>query len=59
MPEALKQIKAEYDKIVENDVIPLTLGGDHTITYPIMQALAVSLYDIRRYADIREKMTLL
>jgi agmatinase len=33
-------ITAEYDKFVQQNVIPLTLGGDHFISYPILQALA-------------------
>jgi len=33
-------ITSAYDQFVQRDVIPLTLGGDHFISYPILQALA-------------------
>ncbi|KAK7090539.1 hypothetical protein V1264_010322 [Littorina saxatilis] len=39
LPEAVKQIKAAYDKLISNGCVPLTMGGDHTITYPILQAM--------------------
>ena len=42
-PEAVMQIKAAFDRLVANGCIPLTMGGDHTITYPILQAVKVSL----------------
>lgn len=29
-----------YDKIVDQNVTPLTLGGDHFVTYPILKSLA-------------------
>jgi agmatinase len=34
------QITGAYDAFVEAGVMPLTLGGDHFISYPILQALA-------------------
>ncbi|KAL8588854.1 hypothetical protein ACOMHN_011569 [Nucella lapillus] len=39
LPKAVTQIKAAYDKLIANGCIPLTLGGDHTITFPILQAI--------------------
>ena len=42
LPEAITQIKAAYDRLVANGCTPLTMGGDHTITYPILQAIKVS-----------------
>ena len=36
-------ISEQYSQIIANGCIPLTLGGDHTITYPILQAIAVSM----------------
>lgn len=41
LPEAVVQIKAAFDKIITRGCIPLTMGGDHTITYPILQAMKV------------------
>jgi len=32
-------IEADIDQIIERDALPLILGGDHAITYPIMRAI--------------------
>ncbi|OPG72056.1 agmatinase [Pseudomonas ogarae] len=61
LPDAVKRIKDAYDIILENEVVPLTLGGDHTITYPILQAIAqkhgpVALVHIDAHADVGEHM---
>ncbi len=37
--DAVRIIEESYDNILEHDVIPLTLGGDHTITLPILRAI--------------------
>src|SRR5476651_924194 len=37
--DAVRIIEQSYDRIVEQDVVPLTLGGDHTITLPILRAI--------------------
>lgn len=34
------EIKAFYDEVAEHKVMPLTAGGDHSITLPIFRALA-------------------
>ncbi|KAI8775841.1 guanidinobutyrase [Biomphalaria glabrata] len=39
LPEAVKQIREAYRQIIKNGCIPLTLGGDHTLSYPILQAM--------------------
>jgi len=44
LEEACKQIKTRYDKLIEGGCIPLTMGGDHTISYPILQAMHVNIY---------------
>jgi guanidinopropionase len=36
---AVGEIEAFYRKIVEAGAIPLTAGGDHSITYPVFRAL--------------------
>jgi guanidinopropionase len=36
---AVGEIEAFYRKIVEAGAVPLTAGGDHSITYPIFRAL--------------------
>ncbi|MBB1250268.1 agmatinase [Rhizobium sp. G21] len=54
-------ITAAYDEILGHDCIPLTLGGDHTLTYPILRAIAkkhgpVALIHIDAHADINDEM---
>ena len=34
------EVEAAYDAILEHGCVPLTLGGDHTITLPILRAMA-------------------
>ncbi len=38
--DAPKMITEAYDKFTAANVIPLTLGGDHFVSYPILQSLA-------------------
>nr|XP_010999182.2 agmatinase, mitochondrial [Camelus dromedarius] len=40
LQDSCRLIREAYQKIVAASCIPLTLGGDHTITYPILQAMA-------------------
>lgn len=54
-------ITQAYDAILAHDCIPLTLGGDHTLTYPILRAIAkkhgpVALIHIDAHADINDEM---
>lgn len=54
-------IEAAYDEILAHDVIPLTLGGDHTLSYPILKAIAkkhgpVGLVHVDAHADINDLM---
>ena len=59
--DAVRIIEASYDEILEHDVIPLTLGGDHTITLPILRAMhkkhgKVGLVHIDAHADVNDHM---
>ena len=50
-----------YDEILKHDVVPMTLGGDHTLTLPILRAIAkkhgpVGLVHIDAHADVSETM---
>ena len=50
-----------YNKVLANDVIPLTLGGDHTLSLPVLRAIAdkhgpVGLIHVDAHADINEHM---
>ncbi|XP_052033922.1 agmatinase, mitochondrial isoform X2 [Apodemus sylvaticus] len=40
LQDSCQLIREAYQNILEAGCIPLTLGGDHTITYPILQAVA-------------------
>jgi guanidinobutyrase len=54
-------ITAHYDGILAHGAIPLTLGGDHTLTWPILRAVKkrhgpVALIHVDAHADINEAM---
>lgn len=54
-------IERHYRIVAAANVIPLTLGGDHTIVLPILRALAVkhgplALVHIDAHADVNEHM---
>ncbi|XP_033012394.1 agmatinase, mitochondrial [Lacerta agilis] len=40
LKDSCRRIREAFQKIVARGCVPLTLGGDHTITYPILQAVA-------------------
>lgn len=39
LEQACQQIKERYIGLIKNGCIPLTMGGDHTLSYPILQAM--------------------
>ena len=41
LEQACGQIKDRYVELIKNKCIPLTMGGDHTVSYPILQAMKV------------------
>jgi guanidinobutyrase len=50
-----------YDDVLSHGSIPLTLGGDHTLTWPILRAMKkrhgpVALIHIDAHADINDTM---
>ncbi|MDH3534982.1 MAG: agmatinase, partial [Gammaproteobacteria bacterium] len=54
-------IEAAYDDILGKDCKPLTLGGDHTISLPILRALhrkhgPVGIVHVDAHADINDHM---
>ena len=54
-------ITAHYRGVLDHGVIPLTLGGDHTLTWPILRAIKekhgpVALIHIDAHADINDTM---
>lgn len=59
--DAVRIIEEAYDEILEHNIIPLTLGGDHTITLPILRALhkkhgKIGLVHIDAHADVNDHM---
>jgi len=42
LPMCIEDIEAWYHRVADQGVLPLTVGGDHSITYPIMKALGRS-----------------
>ncbi|XP_025019106.1 agmatinase, mitochondrial [Python bivittatus] len=40
LKDSCRRVREVFRKIVAGGCVPLTLGGDHTITYPILQAIA-------------------
>ncbi len=54
-------ITEAYTEILQHDVVPLTLGGDHTLTYPVLRAIAakhgpVALIHVDAHADTSDDM---
>ncbi len=54
-------IEAHYDELLTHAVIPVSLGGDHTIALPILRALArkhgpLGLVHVDAHADVNDEM---
>lgn len=61
LPKTVDIISTFYDEVLAHDCIPLSLGGDHVITLPILRAVAkkhgaVGLIHIDAHADVNEHM---
>ncbi|XP_059170607.1 guanidinobutyrase-like [Physella acuta] len=61
LPEAVKEIRQAYTKIIKDGCVPLTLGGDHTLSYPILQAMKdkygpVCLVHVDAHSDTSDTM---
>ncbi|WP_171174114.1 agmatinase [Ruegeria sp. HKCCD8929] len=61
LAESLKIIKSSYDGILASGVIPVAMGGDHSITLPILRAVAarhgpVALVHVDAHADVNDEM---
>ncbi len=61
LKDAVHRIEVFYDNVLTNSVIPMTLGGDHTLTLPVLRSIAkkhgpVGLVHIDAHADINEHM---
>ena len=61
LKDSLRIIKESYDAILKSDVIPVAMGGDHSITLPILRAIAqkhgpVALVHVDAHADVNDEM---
>ena len=61
LKDSVVRITDFYRSVLAHDVIPLTLGGDHTLTLPVLRAIAekhgpVGLIHVDAHADINEHM---
>ncbi|NKB60685.1 MAG: agmatinase [Gammaproteobacteria bacterium] len=61
LADSIRIIEEHYDQIVTCNVKPVTIGGDHTITLPILRALhkkhgAMALVHVDAHADINDMM---
>lgn len=61
LTDSLRIISESYDSILNYDAIPMAIGGDHSITLPILRAMArrhgpVALVHIDAHADVNDEM---
>lgn len=61
LKKSVEIIEAAYDEILSEGAVPLTLGGDHTLTLPILRAMRkkhgpVGLVHIDAHADVNDLM---
>ena len=61
LKDTVRRIEAFYDSVLTHPVIPMTLGGDHTLTLPVLRSIAkkhgpVGLVHIDAHADINDHM---
>jgi len=61
LSDSLRIIADSYDAILNYDVMPLAIGGDHSITLPILRAMArrhgpVALIHVDAHADVNDEM---
>ncbi|SLN11908.1 agmatinase [Ruegeria meonggei] len=61
LADSLRIIKESYDAILAQGVTPVAMGGDHSITLPILRAVAakhgpVALVHVDAHADVNDEM---
>lgn len=61
LEKSIQMIEAGFDGILSHGCIPLTMGGDHTITLPILRAMKkaggpVGLIHVDAHSDINDEM---
>ena len=61
LSDSISIIRESYDDILNYDIVPLAIGGDHSITLPILRAIAkrhgpVALVHVDAHADVNDEM---
>jgi guanidinobutyrase len=61
LTDTIRIITETYQAHLKHDFIPMTLGGDHTLTLPILRAIAqkhgpVALVHVDAHADVNDAM---
>lgn len=61
LSDSLRIIAESYDAILNYDAIPFAIGGDHSITLPILRSIAkrhgpVALVHVDAHADVNDEM---
>ena len=61
LADSLKIIRESYDAILAQGVTPVAMGGDHSITLPILRSIAakhgpVALVHVDAHADVNDEM---
>ena len=61
LSDSLRIIQDSYDEILQNECIPMAIGGDHSMTLPILRAIAkrhgpVALVHVDAHADTSDEM---
>lgn len=61
LKDSVRIIEEHYHALLKHDLIPLSLGGDHTMTLPILRAIArkhgpVGLVHVDAHADVNDHM---
>jgi guanidinobutyrase len=61
LADSIERIEARYHELLADDVVPVTMGGDHTIALPILRAVArhhgpVGLVHVDAHTDINDTM---
>ncbi|MEM8592268.1 MAG: agmatinase [Pseudomonadota bacterium] len=61
LKDSVRIIKEHYEAALAHPVIPVGLGGDHTLTLPVLRAIAkkhgpVALVHVDAHADVNDEM---
>jgi len=59
--DSITRIETAYDRIIANGCRPITIGGDHTIAWPILRALhkrygKIGVVHVDAHADVNDTM---